>query len=109
MPVNKMIEEIAKEYEGLTYNGAMYDEAEAEEEGYKRIDNTAETQEVQSESNNNVSGTDTVIHEQPKAQTWEADAPICSKCSYKSICNAPCALIVDYELEEHSTSSENER
>ena len=85
---NDVIEELAAEYEGLTYMREDYDSGDVAEEGYVRVEvppqNTPETIPPESIS---------VGYPNPSND-------VCAKCAFKNTCSGTCSLMIDYGIDE---------
>lgn len=88
------IEQIAAEYEGLTYDGVFVDKESIEEPGYIEL---------------NTEKTETSSEDDTVEIKWKPTNAICAKCIYKDTCSGHCSLSFDNEEEiNKETLSEKE-
>ena len=89
------IEQIAAEYEGLTYDGVFVDKESIEEPGYIELNSEKTESPTEGES---------------VEVKWKPTSAICAKCIYKDTCSGHCSLSFDNEEEEidEETLSEKE-
>lgn len=98
---NHTIEQLAKEYEGLTYKSEPYDFEALEEAGYTLVSVTNKP----TNSDNQQTPPQDTKTENKKEKKWQRYS-LCKRCAYKHVCNGPCAMVIDYVEEEKETDSE---